>query len=255
MKQLSAVIISYNEEAKIGRALESLKGVADEIVVVDSFSQDGTERVCRAYTDRFFQREWGGYREQKQHATNQARNDWVLSLDADEALSAGLRDELKAWKARPESEANGYRLPRKTFFLGRWIEHTTWYPDWQLRLFRKSKGRWTGRSVHESFAVEGPVGRFGGFLEHYTYASISEYLLQLERFSGLAASDYHAAGRRAGWARLALSPPATFLNNYVVRRGFLDGVPGLAASVLSATSVFFKWLRLWELQSGLGKGE
>lgn len=253
MKQVSAVLITFNEEAKIGRALDSLEGVADEIVVVDSFSQDGTARVCRARADRFLQREWAGYREQKQHATDLARHDWVLSLDADEALSPGLRRELMDWKREPEPPVVGYWIARKTFFLGRWIEHTTWHPDWQFRLFRKSTGRWKGGRVHESFLSEGRQGRLKGHLQHYTYASVGEYLRQLERFSSLAAADYRDAGRRVGWARLAFSPPWVFFNNYVLRLGFLDGVPGLAASAMSATSVFFKLLKLWELEAGLGK--
>lgn len=252
MKKLSAAIITLNEEEKIGGALESLQGVADEIVVVDSYSSDATERICRRHTQRFLQRQWEGYRQQKQFATDSASFEWVLSLDADEVLSPGLREEILAWKAAAEEPSCGYLLPRKTFFLGRWIEHTTWYPDWQLRLFRRSRGRWQGRRLHETFAVEGPVGRLRNELRHYTYASLSEYLEQLERFSSLAAADYYETGRKAGWKEMALYPPLTFLNNFVFRRGFLDGVPGLAVSVLSATSVFFKFAKLWELQKKEG---
>lgn len=251
MKPISATIICRDEEAKIGRALQSLKEVADEIVVVDSGSADSTEEICRRYTDRFIYREWEGYRSQKQFATDSAKFDWVLSIDADEVVSDRLGQEILAWKRETGGQPfDGYLIARKTFFMGRWIEHTTWYPDWQLRLFRRSKGIWKGRRVHESFQSEGAVGKFREHLEHYTYSSVSEYLQQLERFSALAAADYHDNGRRAGWKELALLPPLTFLNNFLLRRGFLDGVPGLSASALSAVSVFFKFLKLRELQAG-----
>lgn len=248
MKSLSAVVIAYNEEEKISRALGSLKPVSDEIVVVDSYSTDRTMERCRDYTDRIYRRAWEGYRSQKQFATEQARHDWVLSLDADEELSPELQKEILTWKESLPVASAGYLLPRKTYFLGRWIRHTTWYPDWQLRLFRKSKGRWEGGRVHESFKVEGPAGRFRSPLLHYSYSSVSEYLEQLESFSALAAADYFDRGVRAGPAQLLFLPPVVFVKNYLLRLGFLDGVPGLIVSVLSAQSTFFKYLKLWELQ-------
>ena len=247
MRKLSGVVICCNEEEKIDAALSSLQAVSDEIVVVDSFSSDGTEAICRRYTDRFLQRRWSGYRDQKRFATSQASFDWVLSLDADEVLSPELEAEVRLWKSGKEDGIDGYYLCRKTFFLGRWIEHTTWYPDWQMRLFRRSAGQWEGGRVHESFRVKGPTGRLSEDLHHYTYASLTEYLQQLERFTNLAAADYFDSGVRAGPVKLLLYPPLEFLRNYVLRRGFQDGVPGLAVSVLSAVSTFFKYLKLWEL--------
>jgi glycosyltransferase involved in cell wall biosynthesis len=253
LKKLSAVLITFNEEAKIGRALASLQGLVDEIVIVDSFSTDETETICRGFTDRFIQRAWSGYREQKQFALRQAEFEWVLSLDADEVLSSELIRELEAWKKLPLGAEVGYYLPRKTFFLGRWIDHTTWYPDWQLRLFRKSSGQWKGRRVHESVSVDGPTARFKSVLEHYTYSTISEFLVQLERFTSLAAADLNDRGVRAKFWHLAVYPVTTFVSNYLVRLGFLDGIPGLAASAVSAISVFFKFLKLWELQNTDGQ--
>lgn len=249
MNPVSAVLITYNEEKKIARALESLAGIADEIVVVDSFSTDATPTICRRYTDRVMQRPWAGYRAQKQFATDQASHPWVFSLDADEELSPELREEIQEWKCSGDDSIKGFYVPRKTWFLGRWIEHTTWYPDWQLRLFYRSAGVWKGGRLHESFQVEGKTGRLWGHLYHYTYENVSEYLLQLERFSALAAADARDRGVRAGWTKLTLHPAQAFLNNYLLRRGFLDGVPGLAVSVLAAVSTFFKYLKLWELQS------
>ena len=248
MKELSAVIISYNEEKKIETTLRSVKPVADEIVVMDAFSSDSTPEICRHYTDRFLQRPWQGYRKQKQCATEQASYDWVLSLDGDEEVSPELGKELLSWKEKDDHHHEGYYLPRKTFFLGRWIQHTTWYPDWQLRLFRPSCGRWEGGRIHESFRASGPTGRFRGHLYHYSYTSLSEYLNQLEQFSNLAAADYFDLGVKTRWAHLFLYPPAVWCKNYFLRLGFLDGVPGLAVSTLSAVSTFFKFLKLWELQ-------
>ncbi len=208
MKKLSGVVISYNEEEKIDAALSSLQAVTDEIVVVDSFSSDGTEAICRRYTDRFLQRRWSGYRDQKQFAAHQASFDWVLSLDADEVLSPELQAEVHRWKSGKDDEIDGYYLCRKTFFLGRWIEHTTWYPDWQMRLFLRSGGQWKGGRVHESFRVKGPTGRLSGDLHHYTYASLSEYLQQLERFTNLAAADYFDSGARSRTVETVVVSPS-----------------------------------------------
>jgi len=252
VKRISAVLITYNEEEKIQRALNSLQTVSDEIVVVDSYSTDATVELCSRYTDRVLTRSWEGYRDQKQFATDQASHDWVLSLDADEALSSQLAEEILHWKGQ-ENNCEGYYLPRKTFFMGRWIEHTTWCPDWQLRLVRKSCGRWEGGRVHESFRVTGPTANFKGQIHHHTYASFSEYLKQLEQFSSLAARDRFDEGQRAQWVHLIFYPPAIFLKNYLLRLGFLDGKPGLAVSMLAAVSSLFKYLKLWEIQSGPAK--
>ena len=252
MKRLSAVLVTYNEEEKIQRALNSLQKVSDEIVVVDSYSTDATPELCSRYTNRVLMRSWGGYRDQKQFATDQASHDWVLSLDADEALSPQLAEEILQWKEQ-ENNCEGYYLPRKTFFMGCWIEHTTWYPDRQLRLFRKSRGCWEGGRVHESFQVTGPTANFKGHIYHHTYASFSEYLEQLEQFSSLAARDRFEEGQRAQWVHLIFYPPAIFFKNYLLRLGFLDGKPGLAVSILAAVSSLFKYLKLWEIQSGTAK--
>lgn len=252
MKKISAVLITFNEEEKIQRALRSLKLVSDEIIVVDSYSLDGTVETCRRYTDHVFSRAWEGYREQKQFATDQASHDWILSLDGDEMLSPQLTQEILEWKEEGCS-CRGYYLPRKTFFMGRWIEHTTWYPDCQLRLFEKSSGRWEGGRIHESVKVTGPTGQFKGEIYHHTYASFSEYLEQLERFSALTARDHFDRGDRAHWAHFLLHPPTIFLKNYLIRWGFLDGMPGLAVSLLAAVSTLFKYLKLWEIQSGLAR--
>lgn len=248
MRDISGVLITFNEEEKVGAALESLAPVCNEIIVVDSFSTDRTLEICRHFTDRVVQRPWPGYREQKQFAAELARCDWVLSLDADERLSRELQSSLKVWKQEETNGPVGFYLPRITFFMGRWIRHTTWYPDWQLRLFRRSAGRWIGGHVHERVAVDGTVGRLTGHIEHFTYSSLSEYLRQLERFSDLAARDYFERRRTVGLPRLLVYPPLVFFKNYCLKAGFLDGKPGLMVSVLAAISTFFKLARLWELR-------
>jgi glycosyltransferase involved in cell wall biosynthesis len=255
LKQVSAVLICCNEEAKIEQALASLQGIADETIVVDSGSTDGTLAICRRHTERIYQRSWRGYREQKQFATDLASYDWVLSLDADEMLSPELRVELQRWKCQGGEDFVGYTFRRKTLFMGRWIEHTTWYPDWQLRLFRRSAGRWEGGRVHESFRVSGPIGRFEGHLFHYTYSNLSEFLEQLEKFSSLAAADLYDRGRRMTVLRLLGDPFLVFAKNYVLKLGFLDGAPGLLVSILSSVSTLFKHLKLWEISHGRREGQ
>jgi glycosyltransferase involved in cell wall biosynthesis len=248
VRSISGVLITFNEEEKVESALESLAPVCDEIIVVDSFSTDRTPEICRRLADRVIQRPWAGYRDQKQFAADLARSEWVLSLDGDERLSAALQESLKAWKQEAGEGPVGFYLPRITFFLGRWIRHTTWYPDWQLRLYRKSAGCWAGGHVHERVVVTGPTDRLHGHIEHFTYSSLSEYLQQLERFSELAALDYWEKGKKVGLGRLVLSPPLVFFKNYFLKAGFLDGIPGLMVSFLAATSTFFKLARLWELR-------
>ncbi len=249
MRKLSGVVITFNEEEKVAAALASLAEVCDEIVVVDSGSEDRTSEICLRFGARVIPQPWLGYRDQKAYATTLAQHNWVLSLDADECLSEELKDEIRQWKSR-QPECDAYRIPRLTWFMGRWIRHTTWYPDWQVRLFRKDGGEWSGGRVHEGFRASGPVGQFRNHIHHFTYSTISEYLQQLARFTSLAAADQQERGRQAGLGRIVLSPPLIFLKNYLLRAGFLDGFPGFVVSIMAAASVFFRLMRLRELQSG-----
>ena len=246
MEPLSVTLITYNEEANIEEALRRLAWV-DEIVVVDSGSSDRTVEISRRYTDRVHHREWTGYVDQKNYALEKASHDWILSLDADERPSPALASEIQALRASGFTHA-GYRMPRVAFFMGRWIRHGDWYPDYQLRLFDRRRGRWRGGRVHESVALDGPPGYLQGEIEHYTYRSLSAYLERLDRYSSLAAADYRARGRRASVSRLLLHPAATFLKNYVLKRGFLDGRAGLMVALMAATSVCFKYAKLYELE-------
>jgi glycosyltransferase involved in cell wall biosynthesis len=253
VRRLSGVVICCNEEAKIGDCLESLAPVCDELVVLDSGSVDDTISVCRKFTRRIHVEEWRGYRDQKQRATDLAESDWVLSLDADERLSPELQGELRTWKNQASISGDGFRISRVTFFLGRWIRHSTWYPDRQLRLYRRAAGRWAGGRVHERFQVEsGKVGGLSGEIWHFTYSSLNEYLDQLKKFSELAALDCRDQGRQARGHHLMLHPMLAFWRNYVWRLGLLDGFPGLAVAWLAAVSTVFKYLKLYELQSQSG---
>jgi glycosyltransferase involved in cell wall biosynthesis len=250
VNQISGVLITHNEEEKIETAIRSLQGICEEILVVDSFSKDRTPAICEDLGVLLLQREWKGYVHQKQFAVDSASNEWILSLDADEKLSPELRKEILEWKKTP-SQHDGYVIPRLTYFLGRFIYHTCWYPDYQMRLFRRSKGQWRGRRVHESVVVEGSKGKMKNSILHFTYASVSEYLAQLERFSSLVAADYFDQGRRASIGRLLFYPHVVFIKNYFLKKGFLDGIPGAVVSYLAAASTFFNYLKLWELQRGL----
>jgi glycosyltransferase involved in cell wall biosynthesis len=246
MEPISATVITFNEEDNIEGSLRSLHW-ADEIVVVDSGSTDGTLEICRKYTGRVIQRAWTGYVDQKNHAVDQSHNNWILSLDADERLSPELVEEILALRSAGFRQA-GYRIPRVAWFMNRWIRHGDWYPDHQLRLFDRRLGRWQGGRVHESVKVRGAIGFTKGEIHHYTYRRLSDYIHRLETYSSLAAQDYRERGRAATPLRLVTHPAVTFLKTYLIKRGFLDGTPGLMVAVMGAISVYFKYAKLWELQ-------
>lgn len=246
MDPLSATLITYNEEANIEEALQSIAWV-DEIVVVDRASTDRTVDICRRYTDRVFDRGWTGFVDQKNHAVSLASHDWILSLDADERVGPELRREIEQLRKTGLPQP-GYRIPRVAFFMGRWIRHGDWYPDYQLRLFDRRRGRWAGGRVHESVRVEGIPGVLRGEIRHYTYRSLSNYLRRLETYSSLAAQDYLQKGRRASMFKVLGNPFVAFVKGYLLKRGFLDGSPGLMVAIMGAVSVFFKYAKLYELQ-------
>lgn len=246
MEPISATLITHNEEINIEDALRSLFW-ADEIVVVDCGSTDATVEICRRYTDRVFTRPWTGYVDQKNHAMERAAHDWIFSLDADERVDPALAQEIKTLRQSGFGHP-GYRIPRVAFFLGRWIRHGDWYPDFQLRLFDRRCGRWQGGRVHESVRVDGNPGRLNGEIRHYTYRSLSDYLRRLETYSTLASQDSFGRGKKASIFKVLANPPAAFVKAYLLKRGFLDGAPGVIVAVMGAVSVFFKYAKLYELQ-------
>lgn len=246
MHPISATLITYNEEQSIAGALESLSWV-DEIVVVDSGSSDKTLDICRRFTDKIFHRDWTGYVDQKNFAVEKALHDWILSLDADERVSPELQAEIETLTS-PESRCSGYRIPRVAFFLGRWIRHGTWYPDYQLRLFDRRHAGWEGGRVHESVKIPGKPELLTGEIHHFTYRNFDEYLKRLEIYSSLAALDYQDRGKPATRFNLFAKPLAAFVSSYLLKRGFLDGTPGFAVAVMSSISAFFKHAKLYELK-------
>jgi glycosyltransferase involved in cell wall biosynthesis len=248
MQPISATLITYNEEKNIAEALKSLSWV-DEILVVDSGSSDATVEICRSFNSTIIHRDWTGYVDQKNFALEKAKNDWIFSLDADERASPQLIHEIEELNRKGFS-SSGYKIPRVAFFMGRWIRHGDWYPDYQLRLFDRRAGRWEGGRVHESVRMSQNPAFLSGEIFHYTYRNISEYLVRLETYSNLAALDYRQKGKRATFPGLICNPFAVFLKSYLLKRGFLDGAPGLVVAAMGAASVFFKYSKLYEIQLG-----
>jgi glycosyltransferase involved in cell wall biosynthesis len=249
MPRLSVTVISLNQEANMGPCLESVR-FADEIVVVDTGSTDGTMAAARRYTDRVFQTDWQGFAGTKNFALDQARMEWVLSLDTDERVPEALREEILA-VVRGDGPLAGYRVPRRNYFCGRWIKHLGWYPDYTLRLFRRGQGRFREREVHEEVAVVGPVGNLVTPLEHYSYTSVSQYVQRLDRYARLAARQMAKQGRRPYPLETAWRPCATFFKLFVLKAGFLEGRAGFALSVLGSMYNFLKYYYLGELSRGV----
>ena len=247
--KISATVITLNEEQNLAAALESLSW-ADEIIVVDSESIDRTVEIARQFTDRIFIRPWPGYAAQKNFATEQASHDWVFNLDADERVSPELRREIEGLKAAGEPAASGFEVPRRTFYLGRWIKHSGWYPDFKIRLYNRTAGRWRGEYVHESVESNGHVEKLTGPLLHYTVRNASDHHSRIERYTTLAAEEMAEHGKRVTPLSLLVSPLMAFIRAYIFRRGFLDGMPGLAIAYFAAHYVFLKGIKLWEKKRG-----
>lgn len=247
MTQLTVTVIAHNEAPGIAAALESVAW-ADEIVVVDSGSTDGTVAIARRYTPHVEVREWAGYGPQKNYAASRASHDWILSIDADERITPALAAEIQALMARGPS-ARGYRLPRVSFYLGRWIRSTDWYPDVHLRLYDRRAARWSVRKVHESIEIDGETGTLRGEMLHFPYQDISEHLAKIDRYTTLAAEQWAAEGRRASGLHAFVYPQLAFLRNYVLRGGFKDGLTGLLVSMLNSYYVFLKYAKLLERQT------
>jgi glycosyltransferase involved in cell wall biosynthesis len=244
--KVSVTIITKNEAAEIGDALDSVAW-ADERIVVDSCSTDETAAIAARHGARVVSREWPGYIAQKNFAASLATNDWILSLDADERVSLALADEIRQLLGS-EPAARGYRAPRVSHYLGQWIRCTDWWPDWQLRLYDRRAGRWGRLSVHESVQLDGTAAYLSGELLHYPYRDISDHLATIDRYTTIAATEMHAAGRRSSWLRIVAHPSFAFLRNYILRYGIRQGVPGLVVSLLNSYYVLLKFAKLWELQ-------
>jgi glycosyltransferase involved in cell wall biosynthesis len=245
---VTALVITLNEAAHIEACLGSVAW-ADERLVVDSGSTDGTAEIAARCGARVIMRAFDGYSNQKNFGAGEAAHDWILSVDADERVTPALAAELQAALASP-GDAAGFRVPRVTFHLGAWIRATDWYPDYQLRLYDRRRARWNGRLVHESVSADGPVRTLTRDLQHYAYRDLSHHLQTIDRYTTLAAEDMHARGRRTHAAELLLHPPAAFLRNYLLRGGVRLGRAGLTVSILNSYYVFLKFAKLAELERG-----
>ena len=246
MPKVSVTIIALNEAEHIGAAIDSA-GWADEILLVDSGSTDATLDIARGRGVTVLCRPWSGYVDQKNFAAERAAHDWIFSLDADERIPPPLATEIRTVVAA-EPALRGYRVPRVTYHLGRWIRTTDFYPDYQTRLYDRRSARWRGKYVHESVAVDGPIGRLRHELEHYSYRDLRDQLDRINHYTTRAARQRHETGRRATPFDLVVHPPAAFLRNYLLRRGVLDGAAGFTISAMNAFSVYLKFAKLWELQ-------
>jgi glycosyltransferase involved in cell wall biosynthesis len=245
MTPLSAVLITHDEERNLPRALDSVR-FCDDVVVLDGGSTDRTRDLAAAAGARVETSvPWPGFVEQRNRAVAAARHDWVLAIDADERVTDGLRAEIQAEAARGFAHA-GYRIPRLAFYLGRWIRGTDWWPDPQLRLFDRRRGRWQGGLIHESVRVDGSVGRLRGRMEHYSYDDISDHLATIDRYTTLWAEQAEKEGRRSGPLDPAIAAVWAFLRNYVVRRGIVLGEAGLTVSALNSYYTYVKLAKLRE---------
>ena len=242
---ISVAIITKNEEKNIEQALKSVKDF-DDLVVVDSFSSDKTVEICKKYTKRVFQIEWQGYSKQKQHAVNYCKNKWVFILDADERVTPDLKLEM-AEKIKTIS-SNGYYIPRKNFFLGKWIKHSGWWPDYTLRLFRKDFGHLEKREVHEKVVVNGHVGSLEKPIEHFTYKTISSYIEKMKNYSTLSAKELGKKKIAPLALLILINPVVVFIKMFFIRQGFRDGTHGFILSILYSFYTFLKYAKVWELR-------
>ncbi len=244
--KISACVTAGNEEDKIAACLASLEW-CDEIVVVDSYSQDKTYEICKRFTPHVYQHPWEGYIAQKNYIRSLARFPWILYVDADEVVSDALRAEIEGEFERGPSDTVGYRFPRMVYYLGKWIRHGEWYPDIKLRLFRKELGHSEGQEPHDRVVVNGPVRTLRSPLYHYTYDNLSDHIHTLNRFSSISAKAKFDQGEKFLWRDLFFRPPFRFFKSYVAKRGFLDGRQGFIIALMSAFGVFVKYAKLMEL--------
>ena len=248
MIQLSGVIITYNEARKIEDCLKSLVDVVDDIVVVDSFSTDQTKAICLKYNVRFIEQKFLGYIEQKNYAIAQAKHDYIVSLDGDEALSKTLQQSIINVKANWNYD--GYYSNRLNYFCGQWIKHTTWYPDKKLRVFDRRKAKWTGINPHDRISLinqQDKVGFLKGDILHRNYETYSEYNKKVELFTTISAESYYKLGKKAPIYKVIINPTWAFFQSYFFKLGFLDGFNGLVISVQTANTRFLKYSKLRQL--------
>lgn len=252
MEKLTVTIITLNEQANIEGALKSVP-FADEIVVVDSGSTDDTCEIARKYTDRVVFNQWPGHVIQKQYAVDMAKNDWILSIDADERVSKTLAEKIcEVLENGPDADA--YEVNRRSFYLGRWVRHSGWYPDSRIRLFNRHKAGWGGTDPHDLVVCKGKTGRLAADIEHYPYRDLAHHFKVIDNYTNIMAQRMFEKGKRASVIDILFRPPFAFFKKLILKAGFLDGYTGIVISATTAVSVFFKYAKLRELQRVDDKG-
>ncbi len=249
MPKLSAVIITLNEERNIGRCIDSVKDIADEVIVVDSGSSDRTREICEEKGASFVFNAWKGYIEQKNFANSLAKHPYILSIDADEALSEELGNSILAIKE--DFGADAYEMNRLTNYCGKWIRHCGWYPDRKLRLFHRDKFEWGGERIHENMVQKVPDVNFehlSGDLLHYSYYNISQHVAQANHFTNMTAALAFEKGKRAGMLKIIFSPMVKFIRDYIIKLGFLDGYYGYVVCRISAQATFMKYAKIRQMK-------
>ncbi|GAB6099422.1 glycosyltransferase family 2 protein [Halanaerocella petrolearia] len=242
MVSIGVLVLTYNEEDNIEDCLESVSWV-DEIVVVDSYSQDDTLELAREYTTKVYQREFDDFASQRNYGLEQIESDWVLVVDADERVTSDLQEEVLNKLSTPQ--ASGYKIPRKNYFLGKWIKYAGWYPDYTLRLFKAADNRYSGL-VHEGLEIEGKIEKLESPFIHYTYRDLDHYLAKINQYTTLDAEKKYQAGKKKGLLYILLRPVVEFIKKYILKKGFLLGSQGLILAILSSYYQFLKYIKLWE---------
>jgi len=243
LPEVTAVIITFNEEDRIAEAVASA-ACCDEILVVDSESTDGTREIAARMGARVLVRKWEGYSSQKNFAAGEAVHDWILSIDADERLSIELADEITAWKKKPALAPAAYSMARRAFYLGKWINHSGWYPDRKIRLYNRQYCQWEGSFVHEWVKVNGEVGRMKGDLLHFPFRDWQECQAKIDKYTALAAAERRASGKRGNIFTLIFGPAAAFIRSFIFQAGFLDGWRGFVIAYSAARYVFLRQFRI-----------
>lgn len=248
MPQISVVIITFNEERNIARCLDSVREVADEIVVLDSFSRDKTKEICQSRGVSFFEHKFDGHIQQKNRAITYAKYPYILSLDADEALDETLKKSILEVKSNWTKD--GYYMNRLTNYCGHWVRHCNWYPDAKLRLWDSRKGEWTGINPHDKYELKDGnknTGHLKGDILHYSYYSVDDHYKQVEYFTTIASKAFYEAGKKAPFYKLIVNPVAKFIDHYILHLGFLDGKAGFLISKISAYATYLKYKKLRDL--------
>ncbi len=251
---LSVCIITLDEERNLPRCLRSVDGLASEVIVVDSASRDRTREIAAAAGARVVEQAFLGHVKQKQKVLDLASEEWVLSLDADEWLDEGLRVEISdVLASNPPQDIAGYEVNRQPFYLGRWIHHSGWFPEWKLRLVRRERARWTGFDPHDRLEVSGATRRLSGRLKHWPHVDLSDHTATINSYTDIITGHWRPTGILRTIAGMVLEPPLVFLQKYILQGGFRDGVRGLIIAATTSFYFFLRYAKLWEREQGGGE--